>query len=312
MRRTRHHDRTLRILLASALALLLATAGGWTPAVALAETGNDASITANLTYTGDNAPEETFTVAATPLAGAPEPTGGQARTRTLSFHEPAGDVTFGFAFTAPGTYRYAIAQNPGTTPGVQYATVTYDVEFEVSDTGSGLTCTTRVAKTGEDGAKPAAIRFDNSYDADCPNCLGPGGPTTPSTPSQTVPASGTTAPATAGDNPDKSATGTHAVPGTGTDCPDCGDNAAGSNGDGTGGGTGSMVGTGGAASTGGMLSKTDSPGASASQGASTGSRIQNLLAKTGAALPLAPLAAFLGTGTALLLTAAWRRRRDTA
>lgn len=291
------------------LAMLLAIVGLFAPSADVAAApGNPAgnpTITANLHYTGDNAPEETFTVVAKPLGNAPAPTNGSSQPCVLSAHVPNGHVDFSFSFPREGNYWYEISEAAGNTPGITYSSVAYEVQFEVySAPEGGLGYLMHVVKAGDSLAKPDSLSFENTYT--CPDCE-PGPNPSPTDCPDCEPSGKPTA----SPNPSSSS----------TDCPDCEpgtDPSSASDGTSGNGASGDDANNGG----GGIWSGGSSSGSrygsgTANSGSSWGSMVSNVasaarqaLSRTGAAVPVLAFITITGAGSAIYLAATRRRRRE--
>lgn len=107
---------------------------------------------------------ESFTVTLKPLdQDAPMPDSAEL---TLSAGETDAQEAAGsfvIRYTAPGIYRYRVAQRQGVTPGITYDTAVYYVTVTVFYDGQGmLQCAVAVRRNAPDAAKKSeGITFSN-------------------------------------------------------------------------------------------------------------------------------------------------------
>ena len=107
---------------------------------------------------------ESFTVTLEPLdQDAPMPDSAEL---TLSAGETDAQEAAGsfvIRYTAPGIYRYRVAQRQGVTPGITYDTAVYYVTVTVFYDGQGmLQCAVAVRRNAPDAAKKSeGITFSN-------------------------------------------------------------------------------------------------------------------------------------------------------
>lgn len=162
---------SLKWLSASVCIVLLAVVAlAFVPASASAASdaspADKAILRADLSYSGIDAPDETFVVVVTPQDGSPAPLEGLEQSCSLSTHKTSGSIEFTFDLSGrmSETFRYTVEEKQGTTLGVTYSKEVYTVEFETYfEWGEWYATPFRVIKSGS-VEKPDALQFDNSYD----------------------------------------------------------------------------------------------------------------------------------------------------
>ena len=154
MRRTAY-NRIPALALTALLMLILCFA----PASASGEA--TATIRAQVTLTGTNAPEDTVSLLLEPQSGAPAPSDVSGLTVTLSEAAPQAEASCSIAFTSPGDYRYILRQQAGSAENMRYDDAAFTVVVRALYTNDDLTAVWWVEL--DEGAKGDSIQFENTY-----------------------------------------------------------------------------------------------------------------------------------------------------
>ena len=115
-------------------------------------------------YTEGTATDAACVVSITPLDAAPAP--AQA---SLTIQGSGTAYFTGFAFDAPGDYRYTVTQAGSGWPHMTCDTAVYTVTVRVTGRADGGLDTELWAQRGGSTAKAAAVSFVNRYDP--PACV---------------------------------------------------------------------------------------------------------------------------------------------
>lgn len=110
-------------------------------------------------YTEGTATDAACVVSITPLDAAPAP--AQA---SLTIQGSGTAYFTGFAFDAPGDYRYTVTQAGSGRPHMTCDTAAYTVTVRVTSRADGGLDTELWAQRGGSTAKAAAVSFVNRYD----------------------------------------------------------------------------------------------------------------------------------------------------
>ena len=110
-------------------------------------------------YTEGTAADAACVVSITPLDAAPAP--AQA---SLTIQGSGTAYFTGFAFDAPGDYRYTVTQAGSGRPHMTCDTAVYTVTVRVTGRADGGLDTELWAQRGGSTAKAAAVSFVNRYD----------------------------------------------------------------------------------------------------------------------------------------------------
>lgn len=127
----------------------------------------DGVLELELTYSGNEQPEETFEIEITPKdesgSEAPAPAEGWKQSVTMSNHKTTDIARFTFSFPAEGTYTYEVRQTVGNTEGVTYDTSSYTVVFTAYYNQDSIKSVMSVRDDDANESKPDGIKFRNSY-----------------------------------------------------------------------------------------------------------------------------------------------------